>query len=72
VTKSAQWLKPKQESKQGNPFDREIIHAQHYGARGDADDNVLAGAVRVGDAFPTGHLHAPAYPGCRCRVIATE
>ncbi len=38
----------------------------------DADDNVLAGAVRVGDAFPTGHLHAPAYPGCRCRVVATE
>jgi hypothetical protein len=38
----------------------------------DADDNVLAGAVRVGDVFPTGHLHAPAYPGCRCRVVATE
>ena len=35
----------------------------------DAEDNALAGLVRVGDPFPTGHLHAPAYPGCRCRVV---
>jgi DivIVA domain-containing protein len=35
----------------------------------DADDNALASSVRVGDPFPTGHLHAPAYPGCRCRVV---
>jgi len=38
----------------------------------DADDNALAGMVRVGDPFPTGHLHAPAYPGCRCSVRATH
>jgi DivIVA domain-containing protein len=32
----------------------------------DAEDNSLAGAVAAGDEFPTGHRHAPAYPGCRC------
>jgi hypothetical protein len=32
----------------------------------DAEDNFLAGAVPAGDEFPTGHRHAPAYPGCRC------
>jgi hypothetical protein len=32
----------------------------------DAEDNFLAGAVAAGDEFPTGHRHAPAYPGCRC------
>jgi hypothetical protein len=34
----------------------------------DCDDNALAGAVSAGDAFPTGHLHAPAHPGCRCAI----
>jgi len=38
----------------------------------DADDNVLGGAVAAGTAFPTGHLHAPAYPGCRCVLVATH
>ncbi len=37
----------------------------------DCDDNVLAGAVAPGEAFPTGHLHPPAHPGCRC-LITTE
>ncbi len=32
----------------------------------DAEDNALAGAVAAGDAFPTGHRHPPAHPGCRC------
>lgn len=32
----------------------------------DAEDNTLAGAVPAGEDFPTGHRHAPAYPGCRC------
>jgi hypothetical protein len=34
----------------------------------DAEDNALAGAVAAGEAFPTGHVMAPAYPGCRCSV----
>ncbi len=35
----------------------------------DADDNALAGDVERGVAFPTGHVHAPAHPGCRCQVV---
>ena len=35
----------------------------------DADDNALAGDVARGSAFPTGHVHAPAHPGCRCQVV---
>ena len=32
----------------------------------DCEDNGLNGALRPGEAFPTGHLHPPAHPGCRC------
>lgn len=32
----------------------------------DAEDNALAGAVAVGEPYPTGHTHPPAHPGCRC------
>lgn len=32
----------------------------------DAEDNALAGGVCKGDPFPTGDLHPPAHPGCRC------
>jgi hypothetical protein len=32
----------------------------------DADDNALAGEVKAGEPFPTGHLFPPAHPGCRC------
>lgn len=35
----------------------------------DAEDNSLAGAVRAGDAFPTGHTLAPAHSGCRCALV---
>jgi hypothetical protein len=35
----------------------------------DAEDNSLAGAVKAGDAFPTGHTHAPAHSGCRCALV---
>jgi DivIVA domain-containing protein len=35
----------------------------------DCDDNGLAGAVAQGTAYPTGHLHPPAHPGCRCVII---
>jgi DivIVA domain-containing protein len=38
----------------------------------DCDDNALAGAVPTGDEFPTGHLHPPAHPGCRCLVVPTS
>ncbi len=37
----------------------------------DCDDNGLAGAVPAGTPFPTGHLHPPAHPGCRCVVVPT-
>lgn len=32
----------------------------------DCEDNSLAGAQPKGEAFPTGHVHPPAHPGCRC------
>lgn len=35
----------------------------------DAEDNALAGPVPRGEPFPTGHLHPPAHPGCRCAVV---
>jgi cell division septum initiation protein DivIVA len=38
----------------------------------DAEDNFLAGAVAAGDEFPTGHRHAPAYPGCRCLLALVQ
>ncbi len=38
----------------------------------DCDDNTLAGAVTVGDAFPTGHLFAPAHLGCRCLLLPAD
>jgi cell division septum initiation protein DivIVA/outer membrane biosynthesis protein TonB len=35
----------------------------------DCADNTLAGAVPAGQEFPTGHVAAPAHPGCRCLVL---
>ncbi len=32
----------------------------------DCDDNGLNGAQAAGETFPTGHVHPPAHPGCRC------
>ena len=32
----------------------------------DCDDNALAGPLAPGEQFPTGQLHPPAHPGCRC------
>ena len=37
----------------------------------DCDDNALAGAVPKGQPFPTGQLHPPAHPGCRCILVPT-
>jgi hypothetical protein len=34
----------------------------------DCDDNALAGSIAAGEAFPTGHTHAPAHAGCRCAI----
>ncbi|MGZ6911595.1 MAG: DivIVA domain-containing protein [Acidimicrobiia bacterium] len=34
----------------------------------DCDDNALEPTPR-GEAFPTGQLHPPAHPGCRCLVV---
>ena len=38
----------------------------------DAEDNSLAGAVRRGDSFPTGHAHPLAHAGCRCLVVPLD
>ena len=38
----------------------------------DAEDNSLAGAISAGDAFPTGHTHAPAHSGCRCVIVPAQ
>lgn len=38
----------------------------------DAEDNSLAGAITAGDAFPTGHTHAPAHSGCRCVIVPAQ
>ena len=35
----------------------------------DGEDNALGGAVGAGEAFPTGHVCAPAYAGCRCLLL---
>ena len=32
----------------------------------DCDDNALAGAISLGELFPTGQAAPPAHPGCRC------
>lgn len=37
----------------------------------DCEDNALGEAVPNGEEFPTGHLHPPAHPGCRCLVLPT-
>ncbi|MCB1031808.1 MAG: hypothetical protein KDA95_10755, partial [Acidimicrobiales bacterium] len=37
----------------------------------DCDDNSLAGAIPVGEEFPTGDFSPPAHPGCRCIAIPT-
>jgi hypothetical protein len=39
------------------------------GACSDGEDNALAGVIGAGEAFPTGHLHAPAHSTCRCQVV---
>jgi DivIVA domain-containing protein len=42
------------------------------GACSECEDNTLQGAVPAGDAFPTGHVTAPAHSGCRCSVVLAE
>jgi hypothetical protein len=37
----------------------------------DCDDNALAGAVVKGEPYPTGQVHPPAHPGCRCVLVPT-
>ena len=37
----------------------------------DCEDNSLAGAVTAGEAYPTGHVAAPAHAGCRCLTVPT-
>jgi len=35
----------------------------------DCDDNALAGPLAAGEEFPTGHVHPPVHPGCRCLLV---
>lgn len=35
----------------------------------DCDDNSLAGPQSPGADFPTGHVHPPVHPGCRCLLM---
>jgi DivIVA domain-containing protein len=35
----------------------------------DCDDDVLAGNLPKGEAFPTGQPYPPAHPGCRCLLV---
>lgn len=35
----------------------------------DGADDALGGAVDKGEEFPTGHLHPPAHPECRCLLV---
>jgi hypothetical protein len=37
----------------------------------DCDDNALEPTAK-GNAFPTGQLHPPAHPGCRCLLAPTD
>jgi len=36
----------------------------------DCDDNALAGDQHAGDEWPTGQIHPPVHPGCRCLLVA--
>ena len=38
----------------------------------DCDDNTLAGPTPKGEPFPTGQLHPPAHPGCRCLLVPVD
>ena len=38
----------------------------------DAEDNALAGRVRRGEVFPTGHDRPLAHAGCRCLVVPLD
>jgi hypothetical protein len=35
----------------------------------DCEDNGLTGSLAPGEEFPTGHVHPPAHPGCRCLLV---
>jgi DivIVA domain-containing protein len=37
----------------------------------DCEDNGLNGSLLPGEEFPTGHLHPPAHPGCRCLLVVS-
>jgi hypothetical protein len=37
----------------------------------DCDDNALAGPTPKGEKFPTGQVHPPAHPGCRCLLVTS-
>ena len=45
-----------------------VCDPAHQGCS-DCDDNSLAGSIRAGEPFPTGHLCAPAHVGCRCILL---
>ena len=38
----------------------------------DCEDNALAGPVKPGTEYPTGHPSAPAHPGCTCLTLPVD
>jgi hypothetical protein len=34
--------------------------------------NAAQGVIKIADEFASGHIHAPAHPNCRCRIIPEE
>jgi cell division septum initiation protein DivIVA len=42
------------------------------GCSPDCDDNALAGPLPAGEAFPTGAIHPPNHPGCRCLLVPVD
>lgn len=46
-----------------------LLSGDHTGPDS-CDENANAGAIPVGDAFPSGHQHNPAHPTCWCDTVA--
>jgi len=57
-------------AKGGGPLVRWAVEDDDGGGScPDCDDNALAGPLVPGTGFPTGHVHPPVHPGCRCLLV---
>ncbi len=65
-TLAAAWALGVYESSKKGAILRWVVSVE--GTCPDCDDNALEPTKR-GDSFPTGQLHPPAHPGCRCLVV---